>query len=344
MGIGEGETTIELNSAGAGSGHAGGPRSSPMNYDLDALDELGPKLSKLGEGIRTQSSSQLDLAKKRQGRTRGKDELANAANTGLDKAIDGIETGVKKLSSHIEKVVPNGLKKMSQGHRDNDKDVAHSLDALTKRDNGTPIYLMADDGSIRRLRPDGTTADLTSEDKARIGLSHDAIHKTATGDDLIKKPKGLKQKDRPVTQSTEVPFGSTDLARATQLARHAQHSYGSLNRKPEPTANNYAAIDVESATGVGNFVMVGRSSRFGPHSEPRLGLAFLRDAEEGRIQRLYTEREPCIGKNGSCSSWLATKMPNVEVTHSAEFGEEKASQERGQAKMIEYLRKLKAAH
>ncbi|MCK1797043.1 hypothetical protein MTQ01_13655 [Streptomyces sp. XM4193] len=335
-GLDGGDTVMELNSAGGGPS-AGSKR--PMQYDLDGLDELGPKIAKLGANVTSDSDSKLGRAKRRQSRTRGKDELANAANEGLDKALDGIETGAKKLGKHMEKVVPGGLKKMSRNHRDNDKDAALSLDALGKRtDNGTPMYLMGDDGSIRRLRPDGSTSDLTPDDKARIGLSPENIGRPRPGEKGARLSEGTPG-NRPGVQSTEVPFGSTDLSRATQLARHSQESYGNNKEGKDFRSNNYAASRITGAGDSSDFIFVTRSNGY-RHSE-RMVMPFIREDQADRVTAMYSEREPCT-TGAQCSAWIKEKFPHADITHSVEYGASGESRQRSKEVMQDYLSTLRA--
>ncbi|MGW2697800.1 nucleic acid/nucleotide deaminase domain-containing protein [Streptomyces sp. NPDC001296] len=234
------------------------------------------------------------------------------------------------------------LKRVADNHLETDAKHAAELERIAKRPRTeeTPVYHMADDGSIRRLNPDRSHSDLTDADRAKLGLDSTSIGRPVKGEQNAKlKNKSEGRTDpRPKASSQQVPLGSTDLSQATQLARHADRSYGTHNKDGEFTSNNYAAARVRSADGSGDFILVARSNGR-RHSERMIGTPFLREGEPARIRHLYTEREPC-STGANCSSWMAERFPGTEVSHSVEYGD-KASRERGNAIMESYLDQLK---
>jgi len=253
------------------------------------------------------------------------------------------------------------LKRVASNHLENDAKHAAELERLAKRPRTeeTPMYHVDDTGNITRLRlaPDGKTPDdrylkerLTDEDKARLGLDDASVGAPKRGERpaLLKDKSEGTTKPRPNTPSTEVPFGSDGLARATQLARHADKSYGT-KRGDVFSSNNYAAAHVRGANGKGDFILVGRSHRPNgagltetTHSERMIGTPFLRQGDGERIQHLYTERAPCSSPP-NCSSWMAERLPHVQVSHTVEYGDTPDSRAIGNKAMEDYLDALKAS-
>jgi Xanthomonas XOO_2897-like deaminase len=231
------------------------------------------------------------------------------------------------------------LKKVSGSYREIDAHHAAEIEKL--RTGETPIYHMADDGSIKRLHPDGRHEDLTDDDKSRLGLDDANVGRPRAGEEnaRLKRPSEDGYTDpRPRIKSEQVDFGSTDLGVATQLARHKNNSYGRANSQGKWKSNNYAAAKVTGANGKGDFILVARSNGY-RHSERMIGTPFLRQGETDRIRELYTEREPCSDK-ANCNAWVAERMDHIKVTHSAEYGPEDDSKQRGNDMMRRYLGEL----
>lgn len=279
---------------------------------------------------------------------------------------DGASKLVKTLGEDAGKAVKNlyhdtgkRLKRVADNHLENDAKHAAELERIAKRPRteGKPVYHLDDSGKISRLEhnPHAKTPEekykkqpLTAEDKERLGLQSSSVGGPKRGERLarLKDSKEGKVDPRPTASSTQVPLGSSDLAQATQLARHADKSYGT--KKPGGfTSNNYAAARVTGANGKGDFILVGRSHRsdgvnVGAHSERMIGTPFLRQGEGGRIRELYTERAPC-GPAANCSAWMGERLSHVQVTHSVEYGNTTASRAAGNTAMENYLDGLRAS-
>ncbi|MFK0293851.1 nucleic acid/nucleotide deaminase domain-containing protein [Streptomyces sp. NPDC090442] len=285
-----------------------------------------------------------------------------------NRIVKALEDGAGKLAKTLGKDAGKAvqdlyhdtgkrLKRVADNHLETDAKHAAEMERIAKRPRTeTPVYHLDDRGNISRLRhnPDAKTPEerykkekLTSEDKERLGLQSSSIGAPKEGERLalLKDKKEGKVDPRPTSPSTQVPLGSSDLGKATQLARHADNSYGT--RRKKFTSNNYAAARVTGANGKGDFILVGRSHRndgvnVGAHSERMIGTPFLRQGEGHRIQDLYTEREPCTSAP-NCSSWMAERLPHVNVTHSVEYGNTPASRAAGNTSMRQYLDGLMAS-
>ncbi|MFE2430605.1 nucleic acid/nucleotide deaminase domain-containing protein [Streptomyces sp. NPDC059373] len=280
-------------------------------------------------------------------------KIVSALEDGAGKLIKTLGDDAGKAVKNLYHDTGNRLKRVSSNHLENDAKHAAELERIAKRPRTeeTPIYHVGDDGTIRRLHHDPsakdpekryTKSDLTDDDKKRLGLDSSSIGRPVAGERNARlKRKGEEgyTRPRPQAPSQEVALGSTDLAQATQLARHADKSYGSRLGDGEFQSNNYAAARVRSKDGSGDFVIVGRSNGY-RHSERMIGTPFLREGEPSRIREVYTEREPCTDPP-SCRSWIAERFPSsVQVSHSVEYGD-KESRARGNSTMENYLNQLK---
>ncbi|WP_329120721.1 nucleic acid/nucleotide deaminase domain-containing protein [Streptomyces sp. NBC_01465] len=267
--------------------------------------------------------------------------ITKALENGAEKLGHTLGERAGKVVKDLYHDTGTRLKKVADNHAKNDIATARELEKLAKRED-TPIYHMADDGSIRRLNGDRTHSDLTDADRARLGLDEKSIGRPVRGERnaaLKNKAEG-GTKPRPQASSQQVPLGSTDLAQATQLARHADNSYGTHLADGSFTSNNYAAARVTSADGSGDFILVGRSNGY-RHSERMIGTPFLREGEPSRIRELYTERSPC-NEGANCSAWMAERFPGTQVSHSVEYGNED-QRKLGNSKMEAYLDRLRLA-
>ncbi|WP_260475561.1 hypothetical protein [Streptomyces sp. WAC 06725] len=240
-----------LSAGGSSGGGGGGGAGSGFAFDPDAHDKAVSGLQSAGGTFRHKAGGKISKAKGHHARTKGKDAIADAANGMLHKVIEGLEDGLKKTAKHLDDDMSRGVKQMKKNHQSNDNDTALSIAQIRKHGDKTPTYLLGDDGSVTRLRPDGTKDKLSEEDKKRIGLKFDGDNagRPQSGEPLVKLDPD-KPKPRPRQPSTRVDPGSTELSRATQLARHADSSYGPKPGKPG-TPNNYAAARMDGTNGHG---------------------------------------------------------------------------------------------
>ncbi|MFI9082158.1 hypothetical protein ACIGW8_38015 [Streptomyces sioyaensis] len=129
---------MELLSAGGrrggGGGLGGGSNSSGgsggFSFDKDEHDRVVTSLESAGGTFRNKAGGKIGRAKSHHGRTRGKDFIADAANTMLDKVIEGIEDGVKKTAKHLDDNMTRGIKQMAKNHDENEKHPADHFKGL----------------------------------------------------------------------------------------------------------------------------------------------------------------------------------------------------------------------
>ncbi|MFI1303581.1 RHS repeat-associated core domain-containing protein [Streptomyces sioyaensis] len=131
---------MELLSAGGSSGGsgAGAGASGGFSFDPDEHDRAVTGLQSAGGTFRNKAGGKIGRAKSHHGRTRGKDAIADAANTMLDKVIDGIEEGVKKTAKHLDDNMTRGVKQMAKNHHENDRALADHFGTLGKGDKKDP--------------------------------------------------------------------------------------------------------------------------------------------------------------------------------------------------------------
>ncbi|MFF1867696.1 nucleic acid/nucleotide deaminase domain-containing protein [Kitasatospora herbaricolor] len=352
-----GKGALKLASAGdAGSSSPGGGAgaSGQIRIDLASYTKLEGSLAKAGEHLGGHSAEKLSKAKHHQGRTRGRDPIANAVNGAMDQAMEGIGTGLKKAGKHLGDSMKRGVNQMKRGHEEHDEGVAKRLKSIAAtRDEHrgnlgpTPVYRMKDNGVVEKLTASGPQP-LTAHDRNLLGASVNLNGKDATP----RRPKNpdnpyswdhdeTPQKDRSRKQSEEVPFDHDELSRATQLARHEDQSYGNyrINAKTgekEFTSNNYASI--HATNDQGSFILVGRS--FQPiHSEKVLGIPFLERGTGDHVNRMYTERAPC-SESSDCAAWVDKWLPGATVQHSIEYGPGDDSMARGNKAMENHLNSI----
>ncbi|MFF4601940.1 nucleic acid/nucleotide deaminase domain-containing protein [Streptomyces sp. NPDC001339] len=332
-------------SGGGGGGGGGGAGSGGFTFDPDAHDNVVTGLQGAGGTFRNKAGGKIGRAKDHHGRTRGKDVIANAAAPMIDKVIDGLETGIKRTAKHLDEKMVGGIKKMKLNHRENDDSIATEIQSIGKKSHGNaPTYHVDDKGKVTRLTSAGHQ-DLTDQDRRRltpIGLQgDDHVGRRVAGNYPL--PPVEQRKKKP---SRQVPFGSTDLSQATQLARHANTGAGGKSgdygrvTKGNFTSRNYAAARYGEPGAENEFILVGRSKWPGMHSERQVGIPFLDSGNSKGMTELYTEREPCTTGPGTrnCSAWMAEHLPaGVQVSHSVEYGDTDASRKKGNEQMENYL-------
>ncbi|WP_225851084.1 nucleic acid/nucleotide deaminase domain-containing protein [Streptomyces sp. HPF1205] len=287
-----------------------------------------------------------------------KNKIVQALEHGAGKLTKSLGEDAGKAVKDFYHDTGHRLKRCADDHLENDTKIKDDLEHLAKRHKEeTPVYHIDDDGNITRLEHDpfGKTPEdrykkvkLTQGDKDRLGLDSASVGAPKQRERLalLKNDEENAKKPRPKKSSTKVAPASNDLAQATQIARHADKSYGTHLKDGKFTSNNYAAARVKGAGGKGDFIIVGRSHRnngvrVGAHSERMIGVPFLRQGAGHRIQDLYTEREPCPTAP-NCSSWMAERLPHVQAQHSFDYGDTTAARAAGNKEMMDYLDALKS--
>ncbi|WP_435838259.1 DUF6531 domain-containing protein [Streptomyces chrestomyceticus] len=166
-----------LSASGGGGGTGGGSGSGGFTFDHDAHDKAVTGLQSAGGHFRTNAGGKIGRARHHHSRTRGKDAIADAANTMLDKVIDGIEDAVKKSAKHLDDSMTRGVKQMAKNHKDNDKGLADHFTGLGKGGQKDPKGPNAGGGGSRTGGQHSGGADKRGTPSLRKG-SQDAVAKS----------------------------------------------------------------------------------------------------------------------------------------------------------------------
>ncbi|WP_405593880.1 hypothetical protein OG741_37550 [Streptomyces sp. NBC_01410] len=263
-----------------------------------------------------------------------KDSRFHKLATVMDKAEDAVD---KKSDEMVKTLEDHGGKidKSKRDQRKEDEERKRDLDRCKVDSGDTPMYLLNADGSVQTLSANGTTGDVSRTDKSGIWniLEKDGtIWRPPKGDNPYTVPRG---RTGPAISSTKIQPGSSDLSRATEIARFAKQDYGGTNFA--------AARYINPQTGK-PVILVGDSG--GPHSERLIGYPVLRHGQEKHIQTVYTEREPCQ-LSPKCDQWLdihfKSKNPALEVEYANDYDQADRSTARDKEHR-DYMRDLKKQH
>ncbi|WP_031080715.1 nucleic acid/nucleotide deaminase domain-containing protein [Streptomyces sp. NRRL S-118] len=269
-----------------------------------------------------------------------KDSRFHKLATAMDKAEDAVE---KKADEMVKTLEDHGGKidKSKGDHKGTDAGAKEEIDKckVDKHDaDDVPMYLLNADGSVQVLLPSGDTEKLSKSDDSGIWNILDKKDGTAWRPAPREKHDWNVPQTRkgPKVTSTKIEPGSTDLSRATEIARYAKNDYRGTNF----AAGRY----VDPDTGR-EMILVGDSQ--GPHSERTIGYPLLKNGREAGLQEVYTEREPCQ-LSPKCDQWLdlhfKSKNPNLEVTHANDYDQTEKSLYKRDIEHRKYMEALEKRH
>lgn len=270
------------------------------------------------------------------------ENFAKRTSEGIGKkAVKAVKDVVQKMEHGTKEVASNAVK-TEEKHAGELSALGRARGDMEKDFGSTPVYRLNDDGTVDRLTPHGPRP-LTDEERKKLPLNldgDDKVPERPTGDsNPYKLPEVKKGESRDSVPSTKIPTGGSDLARATQLARHEEGDYGTL-KGSKFTSKNYAAVRHGEAGDPDSFILVGRS-KYPTHSERVLGVPFLQSGTHDGLTELYTERAPC-SNSVNCGAWMDHFLPDhVKVSHSVDYGATAPERAKGNAGMKTYLDKLK---
>ena len=315
---------VDGGDAGVGGGSGGSGR---IRISFDSHETLETQLADGGERIHSRTKDKIGRARHHQSRTRGKDAIADAANTALDKVLAGVQDAAGKVEKHIGEGMAGGVRQMRKNHQDNDRTITDALQGMGTGNRGRGPegpggsrgsqprkYFVHDDGRVQEIR-DGKFVDLDPDDRSGI---HDLLNpsdnrvKDPSKKDLSRQYHARKDPSKPHEKvSSQKISEPTDLSRVVEEARRAGSDYG---------GKNYAALLYRDEDG-NAFVLAGRSGDLRSHSERSIGKPFL-GGRESDVHELYTERAPCQ-KDANCERWLARHFephnPDLEVSHGVDY-------------------------
>ena len=145
-------------------------------------------------------------------------------------------------------------------------------------------------------------------------------------------PNALLWSDPLGLHSTPVPYGGTDLSEMAQLHRLDHGITG---------GQNVAVFEYLDDNGMPNYIS--QASGDGLHAERRIAAHLDQmGIDPSRVTRVYTELAPCPETPGMqyCGRMLDSRYPNAQVTHSFEYGLDRASRRRGVRDLKAAVRKL----
>jgi len=182
----------------------------------------------------------------------------------------------------------------------------------------------------------------TSRPIGRPSLVQRMIGKSKVGErpTLSKRIKDNKQSPADVAPvvSTPVTYGEFDLSKKAIEFRRT-YKNPKTGKVGYWGTSNIAVFEYMNPQGELETLAV-KSKPFVEHSEP-IGLLELekRGISFDKVERVYTERQPCSTNSKNCDTLLASELPGKPVFHSFEYGADEASQQAGNRALAKALRK-----
>ncbi|MFG2027400.1 nucleic acid/nucleotide deaminase domain-containing protein [Streptomyces sp. NPDC048825] len=289
--------------AGYTAGGAG--LAQELVIEFDEFDKASGDYKKTRDNFDKKKGTHKTGGTKRRSSVK-KDSRFHKLASVMDKAEDAVD---KKADETVDVLEKHGGKidKSKKDHKEEDERKKRDIDSCDSGD--VPMYLLNADGSIRELHADGSTNRVSPKDDS-------GIRNIMEPDGTVWRPRGREKNPYtvpvgskgPKATSQKITPGSTDLSRATEIARFAKKDYGGTNF----AAGRY----IDPTTGK-EMILVGDSE--GPHSERTIGYPLLRHNRESGLTEVYTEREPCQ-LSPKCDQWLGKYFdPGLDVTHSSDY-------------------------
>ncbi|MFG3489561.1 DUF6531 domain-containing protein [Streptomyces sp. NPDC047972] len=144
-----------LNLASAGSGGGGG-KGKGFHIEHDEHDSAGTKLNGVSAGIHGKTTGRLTKAKTAQGRNKGRDNIADALDPVIEKAMGALVKSAKTMGDHVGETLPKAVRRISTDHKNNDDATRDRLARQRKDDHdgkGNGRGPSRSDGE-RRTRPE----------------------------------------------------------------------------------------------------------------------------------------------------------------------------------------------
>ncbi|MER5310765.1 DUF6531 domain-containing protein, partial [Streptomyces sp. NPDC002773] len=129
-----GKEGLNLASAGGGGGGGGG-KGKGFHIEHDEHDQAGTRLNGVSAGIHGKTAGKLTKAKGHQGRNKGRDDIADALDPVIEKAMGALVKSAKTMGDHIGETLPKAVKQISKDHKNNDDDTAARLARQRKGDH-----------------------------------------------------------------------------------------------------------------------------------------------------------------------------------------------------------------
>ncbi|MFD3334705.1 RHS repeat-associated core domain-containing protein [Streptomyces sp. NPDC058700] len=143
-----------LNLASAGGG-GGRPAGKGVHIEHDEHDSAGTKLNSVSAGIHGKTTGKLTKAKTAQGRNKGRDDIANALDPVIEKAMAALVKSAKTMGDHVGQTLPKAVKQISVDHKNNDADLRDRFARQRKGDHDATGKGNAGAGSGRNRGGEG---------------------------------------------------------------------------------------------------------------------------------------------------------------------------------------------
>ncbi|MFD9034155.1 RHS repeat-associated core domain-containing protein [Streptomyces sp. NPDC059567] len=144
-----------LNLASAGGGGGGG-KGKGFHIEHEEHDNAGTKLNGVSVGIHGKTAGKLTKAKTAQGRNKGRDDIADALDPVIEKAMGALVKSAKTMGDHVGETLPRAVKQISKDHKNNDDDTRDRLARQRKQDDGKDGKDKGSGGGANRRDRDGS--------------------------------------------------------------------------------------------------------------------------------------------------------------------------------------------
>ncbi|MER5965847.1 RHS repeat-associated core domain-containing protein [Streptomyces sp. NPDC002057] len=222
-GFGEGvqgaKEGLNLASAGGGSDGGGGaaPGGKGFHIEHEEHDNAGTKLNGVSVGIHGKTAGKLTRAKTAQGRNKGRDDIADALDPVIEKAMGALVKSARTMGDHIGETLPKAVKQISRDHRSNDDDTRARLARERKDDDDRGSKDGAGNGSNGKgSRADGRSGPDPLKNSASDprGRSVEMGDRTCEGDpvDIASGEMTLEQVDLSLAGALPMVLRRTHLS------------------------------------------------------------------------------------------------------------------------------------
>ncbi|MFJ8231447.1 RHS repeat-associated core domain-containing protein [Streptomyces sp. NPDC094448] len=138
-----GKDSLNLNSAGGGG--RGGDRGK---VDHAEHERAGNDLNLVSVRVNGRTTSRLDKARSHHGRTRGRDDIAQALDPVVDKAMEALTKATSTMGNHLGTTLPENVRRISRINKGVDVDTRDSVNKGRK--------VQGDGGDISGTTPPGS--------------------------------------------------------------------------------------------------------------------------------------------------------------------------------------------
>ncbi|MCZ0978743.1 DUF6531 domain-containing protein [Streptomyces diastatochromogenes] len=119
-GVQSGKESLNLASAGGGSGGAKGSGLKNLHIEHAEHTHASTQLNGVSVRIHGKTTGKLTKAKTAHGRTRGRDSIADAIDPVADKALEALTKAAKSMGDHVGQTLPKVVKQISVDHKNTD--------------------------------------------------------------------------------------------------------------------------------------------------------------------------------------------------------------------------------